>query len=144
MSGSDLILASASPRRRMLLECVGVRFSVSPQDVDETAHPAEAPIAYALRVATAKAAACREGDVVLAADTVVALDGVCLGKARDEAAARASLTEVDPRTLPKPRRVDLAVLAGLEHQVLKMISTGYTQPDVENVDVGLTPLMQVS
>jgi septum formation protein len=69
-----LILASASPRRADLLTSAGFSFEVVVADVDETPRPGEAPQAYALRVARAKAAAiaarCREsGNQVLAADT---------------------------------------------------------------------------
>ncbi|HEY5658423.1 MAG TPA: Maf family protein, partial [Myxococcota bacterium] len=52
-----LLLASASPRRRQLLECAGVRFEVRPADVDESALPGEGPREHALRLAEAKARA---------------------------------------------------------------------------------------
>lgn len=84
----------------MLLESAGLSFTVAPQDVDETPWPQEPPIAYALRVATAKAASFGSGDpgdVVLAADTVVALDGACLGKATDDAEACAMLARLSGR-----------------------------------------------
>ncbi|HEX6976402.1 MAG TPA: nucleoside triphosphate pyrophosphatase [Vicinamibacterales bacterium] len=80
-----LILASASPRRAELLDSAGYAFEVAPSNVDETVHPGEDPKAYALRVARDKAqvaaAGCRKsGSPVLAADTVVALDGEILAK----------------------------------------------------------------
>jgi nucleoside triphosphate pyrophosphatase len=83
-----LILASASPRRAELLISAGFVFEVQPADVDETPAPHEAPEPYALRVARAKAsvtaAACPDPDrIVLAADTVVAVDGEILGKPVD-------------------------------------------------------------
>lgn len=91
MWGAGLILASASPRRREMLERVGLSLDVRPADVDETEHPGEDPAAYVLRVARAKADAVpREaGAWVLAADTTVTIDGAILGKAAtpDEAAA---------------------------------------------------------
>lgn len=83
----SFVLASASPRRRELLASVGLNPAVSPTEVDETPHPDEAPLRYALRVATAKAEACVAALPVLAADTVVALDGELLTKARDVAEA---------------------------------------------------------
>ncbi len=79
-----LILASASPRRRELLERIGVAIEVLPADVDESLLPGEAPGAYVARVARAKAAALtvrNPGRWVLAADTIVELDGQVLGKA---------------------------------------------------------------
>lgn len=80
-----LILASASPRRAELLESAGFSFDVAPSNVDETVHDGEAPKAYALRIARAKAAVaaeqCRKsGGVVLAADTVVVAAGQILAK----------------------------------------------------------------
>ena len=75
-----LVLASGSPRRRVLLGALGVPFDVRPADVDETPAPREAADELVRRLARAKAetalAAAPERDVVvLAADTVVAVDG---------------------------------------------------------------------
>lgn len=91
-----LILASASPRRAELLASAGYEFDVAPTDVDETPEVAESPESYALRVARDKAiaasASCRHQDnVVLAADTVVVVDGQILGKPKDSADARRML-----------------------------------------------------
>lgn len=98
-----LILASASPRRRRLLETLGVSFSVRPVDVDETPRAGEAPRDYVHRLAEEKAAARVEaGELVLAADTSVVLDGEILGKPSDAAEARTMLGR----------------LAGREHTVL--------------------------
>ncbi|MFH1464209.1 MAG: Maf family protein [Pseudomonadota bacterium] len=70
-----LLLASASPRRRALLEAVGFAVQVQPADVDETRRPGEHPVHLALRLAQAKAGAVAalagDGVPVLAADTVV-------------------------------------------------------------------------
>lgn len=94
-----LILASASPRRRELLARVGVTFTVRPADVDESVLADEAPRAYVLRVAAAKAAALADADGwVLAADTTVALGPRIFGKAADEAEAAAMLTALAGRT----------------------------------------------
>ena len=91
-----LILASASPRRAELLTAAGFTFEVVPADVDETPQPGEAAEAYALRVARDKAEAVfhrwrKSGRAVLAADTVVVLDGEILGKPNDSADARRML-----------------------------------------------------
>ena len=91
-----LILASASPRRAELLAAAGFTFEVIPAHVDETPRPVEAAEAYALRVARDKADAvfqrCRKsGKPVIAADTVVVLDGEILGKPSDSADARRML-----------------------------------------------------
>jgi septum formation protein len=74
-----LTLASQSPRRRELLGGLGIPLEVRPARTDETPRPGEAPAAYARRVAVEKARAV-PGDLVLAADTTVAVDGRILGK----------------------------------------------------------------
>lgn len=76
-----LILASGSPRRRQLLELLGLTFDVVVPEVDELRFPDEEPYDYVERVARAKATAVASaGVVVLAADTTVVLDGHVLGK----------------------------------------------------------------
>lgn len=85
---ADLILASASPRRLALLAQIGVvPARVLAPDVDETPLKAERPRDYVLRVAMAKAAAVARGtgEVVLAADTSIAVGPRILGKPVDEA-----------------------------------------------------------
>jgi septum formation protein len=91
-----LVLASASPRRKELLERIGVPIEVRPADVDETQRAGEAPLAYVRRVAAAKADAVT-GAWVLAADTIVELDGDVLGKAADADEARAMLRRLAGR-----------------------------------------------
>ena len=92
-----IVLASASPRRRELLERVGFAIEVRPADVDETQAPGEAPLDYVRRVAAAKADAA-SGAWVLAADTIVELDGAVLGKAADADEARRMLAALRGRT----------------------------------------------
>lgn len=96
-----LILASQSPRRSQLLAGLGLSFTVDAADVDETPRPAESPDALVCRLCRAKAAAVagRHPDaVVLAADTLVVLDGALLGKPADPAEAVAMLTQLRART----------------------------------------------
>ena len=98
----DLILASSSPRRRELLGGLGLRFTVRAVDLDETPLPGEKPEETVLRLAREKAAArAHPGEIVLAADTVVVIDGELLGKPRD----------------PEDARRMLARIAGREHTV---------------------------
>ena len=96
-----LLLASASPRRRELLEQVQLAFEVAPMDVDESAQPGETPAALVERLAVAKAEAARDrlapGQWVLAADTVVAVDADALGKPADFADAAAMLGRLSGR-----------------------------------------------
>jgi septum formation protein len=98
----DLVLASASPRRRELLERIGLRLQVAPVDLDETPRPDENPRPYAQRLAAEKCAAAAEragGDELplLAADTVVVLEGAIFGKPADEAEAAAMLGRLSGR-----------------------------------------------
>jgi len=94
-----LILASASPRRLDLLARIGVvPDAVIPAEIDETPERSELPIAYARRMAQAKAAAVAQaGALVLAADTVVAVGRRILPKAETESEARAALTLLSGR-----------------------------------------------
>lgn len=97
---SPLILASASPRRRDLLERVGLAIEVQPADVDEAAHAGEDPAAYVTRIARAKAMAIARprGRWVLAADTTVTIDGAILAKAETPEEASAMLRPLAGRT----------------------------------------------
>jgi len=85
-----LILASASPRRRDLLEQIGLTFQVETAEIDETPRLGEAPIDYVKRLAEHKAAAVMARQrqparlVVLGADTTVVCDGLILGKPIDD------------------------------------------------------------
>ena len=104
-----ICLGSASPRRRELLNQIGVTHSVRSANIDETPRPHEAPEVYVLRMALEKGRAVRAQDdslPVLGADTAVVVDGLILGKPRDEADGLAML-----------RR-----LAGRRHQVLTAIA----------------------
>jgi septum formation protein len=96
-------LASASPRRRQLLEQLGLRFEVIVADVDESPKAGEAPGEYVLRVARAKAMAVvdRLGKPrlpVLAADTAVVLEGAILGKPKDRQDGLQMLARLAGRT----------------------------------------------
>lgn len=95
---ADLILASSSPRRRELLSLTGLKFTIDAPDVDESCSlPArEAVGELACRKARA-AAALHPGEIILAADTLVSIDGRALGKPRDEAEAFAMLQELQGR-----------------------------------------------
>jgi len=105
-----IVLASASPRRTQLLTLLGIAHEVDAgHDVDETPGLGEAPVDVAVRLARAKAARVAERHserLVLAADTVVVLDGLMLGKPEDAAEAMAMLTR----------------LAGREHEVITAVA----------------------
>lgn len=104
-----LILGSASPRRKELLAQIGVVPDlVSPPEIDETPLAREVPRAYVERIARAKLAAvvAGPGDLVLCADTTVAVGRRILGKPADEAEAARFLT----------------LLGGRRHQVITAIA----------------------
>ncbi|MGD8346478.1 MAG: Maf family protein [Lysobacterales bacterium] len=98
----DLVLASASPRRRELLAQIGLRFRVVVADVDEAVKDGESPDDYVLRLARVKALEVlkREGGdaPVLGADTAVILDDEILCKPRDRSEAETMLGRLSART----------------------------------------------
>ena len=93
----QLILASASPRRRELLRQIGIRFDVYPTDIDESLYPEETPGTYVSRLALAKARAAQtmlakspgSADTallpILGSDTSVVIDDKILGKPENQA-----------------------------------------------------------
>jgi len=126
----DLFLASASARRRDLLAAAGVPFAVDPVDADETRRPGEPPDAHVLRVAREKAEAGRTrhaADAVLAADTVVLVDDLVLGKPASDADAMAMLER----------------LSGRAHDVLTgvaLIWPGHARSAIDRTRVWFTPI----
>ena len=99
---AQLILASASPRRKELLDQIHVSYRVHPVDLDETPLPNEAPLVYVQRLAAAKSAAC-QAELhtelpVLAADTAVVLGSVIMGKPKDKADVLAMLRQLSGQT----------------------------------------------
>ena len=115
-----LTLASESPRRRELLGQIGVAHVVSAADIDETVRPGEAPAEYVVRMACAKAGAVRERGTqlpVLAADTIVVIDGLILGKPRDRADCLAMLGRLSGRTHQVLTAVALATAGGVAFRV---------------------------
>lgn len=98
----NIILASGSPRRRQLLEQLGLSFTVQSSDVDESVAPGLSPAAMveqlSLRKGQAVAGSVGPDSLVLAADTVVALGDAILGKPRDRAEALSMLTSLSGKT----------------------------------------------
>lgn len=87
-------LASASPRRKQLLEWCGFNADVHPSDIDETPRPGEAPIPYALRMASEKSAFGPKDRIVLAADTIVHMEETVYGKPKNREDAYRILSEL--------------------------------------------------
>lgn len=96
-----IILASASPRRREILTTLGIAHRILVSDADESLpdglSPAEAVETLAARKAAAVAPMAGEEDIILAADTVVSIDGDILGKPHDAAEAAAMLRRLSGR-----------------------------------------------
>ena len=100
----QLILASASPRRKALLSLFGIPFTVRAADIDETMDPEKPPFDEVARVSRLKALAVSRGEenIVIAADTIVVCQGKVLGKPHSEEEAAAMLR----------------LLSGRDHQVM--------------------------
>ncbi|NIP81840.1 MAG: septum formation inhibitor Maf [Gemmatimonadetes bacterium] len=117
MTAPRLVLASTSPRRRRLLEQLGLRFDVVPATVDEAALPGEEAVAHVERLALHKAravAAERPDAVVIGGDTVVVLDGEILTKPVDPEDAVATLMRLSGRE----HRVETGVAVVAPHRAV--------------------------
>jgi septum formation protein len=109
VSGARIVLASASPRRRDLLNLIGIAHEVRPANIDETMRPREAPRRYAERLAREKASAIATRDpdlITIGADTVVVINRKVLGKPADA---------VDAARM-------LRMLSGREHTVITAVA----------------------
>jgi septum formation protein len=99
---SQLILASASPRRKELLSGIGVDFTIHPPSIDESQSPGELPFDFVKRLSLEKSLAIAVqssvGTYVLGADTIVVIDNIVLGKPRDEAQAAEYLGLIQGKT----------------------------------------------
>lgn len=101
MSNPPIILASASPRRRELLQNLGLHFDTVPADIDETHDPDEVPFDLVRRLSVAKAEAVARhypDALVIAADTLVVLRGEILSKPVDETENRDFIARLSGRT----------------------------------------------
>ena len=133
---SSIILASGSPRRRELLELLGVRFDIRPAADEESPQPAESPSSYAVRAARAKAelvAAEHPRHPVLASDTVVEVEGRILGKPVSTSEARAMLRLLSGRTHQVHTAVAL-VVEGRTQSVLDTASVRFRRIDEESIN----------
>ena len=130
MTSVRVILASQSPRRRELLTLVGIPHEVMPADIDETQWPGEEPVPHAERLAREKAqriAAQWPDALVIAADTIVVLDGDILGKPASRAEAIATLGRLSGRT-------------HTVHTAVAVARGGDIRSGVESVEVTFRPI----
>ena len=126
-----LILASASPRRKELLEKFGVPFLIRVADIDETMNPERPAYEEVGRVSRLKAMATRREpeDIVIAADTIVVCEGKVLGKPRDRADAKTTLE----------------LLSGRDHQVMTgctVLRGSQSRTFTEVTDIHFRPLTE--
>jgi septum formation protein len=120
-SAPRVVLASQSPRRRDLLNLIGIAHTVRPADIDESVLPGERPLDCVERLARTKArrvAADERGAVVIGSDTVVVIDDRILNKPIDQHDARAMLQR----------------LAGREHVVHTAVCVMYDSAEVAGVE----------
>ena len=133
-----LYLASQSPRRRQLLEQIGVSFSVLELDIPEVHAVGEPAEDYVSRVAREKAAAGLlqvvgvPGAVVLGADTEVVLDGEVFGKPADAQDACTMLARLAGRT-HRTISVVWCVSAGSEEHVVSISEVSFAPLDAESI-----------
>ena len=110
-----VILASNSPRRRELLQMLGVEFAVIPSDADETCSFSQPPHMIVQELALLKGAdvAKRLGEeIVISADTIVVSDGEIMGKPKDKADAKRMLKKLSA----KPTRFTQAYVSQIQKQ----------------------------
>ena len=127
----NLILASASPRRKELLGLFHIPFEIRIADIDETMDPEKAPFDEVARVSCLKAAATPRGnsDVVVAADTIVVCAGKVLGKPHSAEEAVSMLRQ----------------LSGRDHQVMTgvtVICGNHTRTFTEVTDIHFRALSE--
>lgn len=127
MTLPTLVLASASPRRRQLLEMLHIPFLVSPANVQEIPLPHEAPAAYTRRLARDKARAV-PGRHVLGADTIVVLDETILEKPVDDADALRMLRSLQGRAHTVYTAVCL-IADGVEYHALDQTTVAFRAAD---------------
>jgi septum formation protein len=129
----EVVLASTSPRRKALLEQIGVQFTTAVVDIDESIILGEIPTDYVVRLAREKACAAiphlPDHTVIVAADTTVTIDGYILGKPVDQDDAFAMWNLLSGRTHQ--------VMTGVAVAFSGRVQTTIVQTEVEFVS--LTP-----
>lgn len=132
MRSTRVVLASASPRRRELLDLIGVTYTVMPAGIDESVKGAESPAEHTQRLAREKALTVAESHpdaLVIAADTVVVINERIMGKPRTEREAAEML----------------AVLSGATHTVvtgMACVLNGRLESSVDDVSVTFRTLSE--
>ena len=97
----NIILASASPRRKEILENTNIKFDIISSSIEELVLDGESPCQMVMRLAFEKGidiASKHKSDLVISADTIVVLDNNILGKPKDEEEARQMISNLSGRT----------------------------------------------
>ena len=115
----SLILASSSPRRKKILETMGLAFAVISADVDESLREDESAADMVVRLAVAKTAAiaAQPGQIIIGADTAVVLNEKIFGKPVDAGDALQMLLELSGRTHQVMTGVAVATSAGVQSEL---------------------------
>lgn len=134
----ELILASASPRRRELLNQIGVSFEAVVAGIEEISHPGESPGDFVLRMASEKALevlrSSDHGVPVLGSDTAVIVDGEILGKPEHRGDAVAMLNRLSGRTHEVYSAVAIAVTPCEIHETLNITRVTFTELDQDWIE----------
>jgi len=135
----SLILASGSPRRRDILQQLGVPFRVLPSEVDETPEPEWTPLQVATLLAAKKAENVSErlataNELVLGADTIVVVDQRVLGKPVDDADARAMLSTLSGRTHEVITAVSLRSRSGYRDDFHMVTRVTFRSLDADTIE----------
>ena len=139
MTNATLYLASASPRRREILQQLGLAFQSLPQAIDESRLPGEAPAAFVQRLARGKAESAlaalgnRPGALCLGSDTTVVCDGEIFEKPEDAADARRILGALSGKTHQVLTAVALAS-AGFSEVLLSTSAVTFRELDDAEID----------
>lgn len=139
----NIVLASASPRRRELLTMLGLDFKIIPakgeEHIEANMSPKEAVLSLSRGKAMEVAALCGENDVIIAADTVVALGGEILGKPKSTNEAVLMLSKLSGRehtvftgvtvmrggiTLTEHEKTDVRFCEMTQHEIEAYVATG--------------------
>lgn len=148
---TELILASSSPRRRELLQALGLSFTILKPDIDETQQAGEAPLDYVRRLARSKAEAIAgqlgsgpRDHAILAADTIVILaadtigvteDGEILGKPADAEEARAMLKRLRARVHRVCTAFTLRYASQPSEEITQVVCTDVQMRDYSDAEI---------
>ena len=129
----EIYLASKSPRRKELLERMGLEFTVRAVNTNETMDPFRHPSDEVARVSLEKAKAvqphCMPDDIIISADTIVVCDSLVMGKPHSESEAFSMLRRLSGRT----------------HEVITAVSVWMVAaPNAEDVSLGFRTFADIS